>query len=60
MVYYAIELGYYVKEWKKAREILLEKDEKRDFGLVRFYQVMSLLNCIYKIVEKVVIKELSH
>ena len=47
-------------EWKRAQEILLEKGGKRDFGLVRSYQVISLLNCIGKVVEKVVAKELSH
>ncbi len=59
MVYHAIRLGYHPKEWKKARRILLEKVGKRDFGLVRSYRVISLLNCVSKVVEKVVAKELS-
>ncbi len=60
MVYHAIQLGYHPMEWKRARGILLEKGGKRDFGLVRSYRVISLLNCIGKVVEKVVAKELSH
>ena len=60
MVYHAIRLGYHPKEWKKARGILLEKRGKRDFGLVRSYQVISLLNCIGKVVEKVVAEKLSY
>ena len=59
MVYHAIRLGYHPTEWKKARGILLEKGGKRDFGLVRSYQVISLLNCIGKVIEKVVAKQLS-
>ena len=59
MVYYAIRLGYHPTEWKKARGILLEKGGKRDFRLIRSYQVISLLNCIGKVIEKVVAKQLS-
>lgn len=59
MVYHAIRLGYHPTEWTKARGILLEKAGKRDFGLVRSYRVISLLNCMGKVVEKVVAQELS-
>ncbi len=59
MVYHAIRLGYHPPEWKRARGILLEKGGKRNFGLVSSYQVISLLNCIGKIVEKVIAIELS-
>lgn len=45
---------------KKARGILLEKGGKRDFGLLRSYRVIRLLNCMGKIVEKVVAEQLSH
>ena len=46
-------------QWKRARGILLKKGGKRDFGLVPSYCVICLLNCIGKVVEKVVAKELS-
>ena len=59
MVYHAIRLGYHPREWKRARGILLEKGGKRDFRLVRSYRVISLLNCMGKVVEKVVAKKLS-
>ncbi len=59
MVYHAIRLGYHPTQWKRARGIHLEKGGKRDFGMVRSYRVISLLNCIGKVVEKVVAKELS-
>lgn len=60
MVHHAIRLGYHPKEWKKARGMLFENRGKRDFGLVRSYQVISLLNCMGKVVEKVVAEQLSH
>ncbi len=59
LVYHAIRLGYHPTEWKKARGILLQKGGKRDFGVVRSYRVINLLNCMGKVVEQVVAKELS-
>ncbi len=54
MIQQAIKLGYQPKSWKNARGILLEKGGRRDFNLVKSYRVISLLNCLGKVVEKVV------
>ena len=59
MVQQAIRLGYQPKRWKRARGILLEKGGRRDFSLVKSYRVISLLNCLGKVVEKVVAGLLS-
>ena len=59
MIYHTVRLGYHAKEWIKTRGILLEKEEKQDFGLVRSYWVISLLNCIGKVVEKLMAREFS-
>ena len=59
LVQHSIRLGYHPKEWKKARGVLLEKAGKRDFSLVRSYRVISLLNCMGKVIEKVVAVQLS-
>lgn len=59
MVYHALRLGYHPTEWKKARGILPQKGGKRDFDLVSSYRVISLLNCMGKVVEKFVAQELS-
>lgn len=59
MVQQAIRLGYQPKRWKRARGILLEKEGRRDFSLVKSYRVISLLNCLGKVVEKVVAGLLS-
>lgn len=53
-------MGYYPIECKRACSILLKKGGKWDFRLVKSYKVINWLNCIDKVVEKVVIKELSH
>lgn len=52
-------MGYYPKEWKRARGILLEKGGKRDLILVKSYRVISLLNCMGKVLEKVIAEQLS-
>ena len=59
LVQQSIRLVYHPKEWKKARRVLLGKAGKRDFGLVRSYRVISLLNCMGKVIEKVVAEQLS-
>lgn len=51
LVQHSIRLGYHPKEWKKAQGVLLEKAGKRDFGLIISYRVISLLNCMGKVIE---------
>ena len=59
IVQQVIRLGYHPQEWKRACGILLEKRRKRDLTLVKSYRVISLLNCMGKLVEKVVAEQLS-
>ena len=54
MIYHTIWLDYHLVEWKKAWKILLEKMGKKNFRLVKSYQVISLFNCINKVIEKVI------
>lgn len=54
-----MRLGHHPEKWKKARGVLLEKERKRDFTLVKSYRVISLLNCMGKILEKVIAEQLS-
>ena len=44
---------------EKSSRNTSSKGGKRDFGLVRSYRVIGLLNCMGKVVEKVVAKKLS-
>jgi Reverse transcriptase (RNA-dependent DNA polymerase) len=41
------------KAWKKAKEILLQKLNKSDYSIAKSYRVISLLNCLGKVAEKV-------
>ena len=59
MVQQSARLGYQPKRWKRARGVLLEKVGKRDWSLVKSHRVISLLNCLGKVVEKVVAGLLS-
>lgn len=59
LVQQTIYLGYYLKEQKKSHGILLKKDRKRDPGLIQLYQIIILLNCFGKIVERVVAQQLA-
>lgn len=58
MIEKAIQLKYHPKAWKRAWEILLKKGRKQDFDLVRAYQVISLLNYMIKVLEKIIREQL--
>lgn len=59
MIQQAIRLRYHPKEWKRVRDILLKKVGKRDLTLVKSYRIISLLNCMDKVLEKVIAEQLS-
>lgn len=59
IVYQSIRLGYLLKRQKKVCGILLRKVGKRDQSLLKSYRVISLLNCLGKVVEKIVAELLS-
>lgn len=54
-----IWLDYYPRKWKQAYGILLEKEGNRDLTLVISYKIINLLNFIVKLVEKVIVEQLS-
>lgn len=55
----ALRLQYHPKNWRYARGVLIEKPNKRDRSLVKSYRVISLLNCLGKVIEKLVADQLS-
>ncbi len=55
----ALRLQYHPKNWRNARGVLIEKPNKRDCTLTKFYRVISLLNYLGKVVEKLVAEQLS-
>ncbi|KAJ5453717.1 uncharacterized protein N7458_004673 [Penicillium daleae] len=46
-------LGIHPQAWKTAKGVLLRKLDKPDHTLVKAYRVISLLNCLGKVVEKI-------
>ena len=46
------KLGYHPNAWKIAKGILLKKPNKPDYSIAKAYRVISLLNCLGKVVEK--------
>ena len=52
-------LDYYLKKWKKIYKILLEKGGKQDPSLIQLYWVISLFNCLGKIIAKVIVQQLA-
>lgn len=52
-------MGYHPHAWKGAKGILLRKPNKLDYTLAKSYKVISLLNCLGKVTEKVATELLS-
>ena len=53
VVWCHIRLGVHPPTWKTARGIVIPKPGKADYGAAKAYRVISLLNCLGKMVEKV-------
>jgi hypothetical protein len=50
----SIRLGAHSKTWKIAKGVTIPKPGKDDYSKVKSYRVISLLNCLGKVVKKVV------
>jgi hypothetical protein len=46
-------LGIHPRVWKEARGVVIPKPNKPDYGIAKAYRVITLLNCLGKVVEKV-------
>ena len=55
-----IRKGYHPRCWKLAKGVVLKKNgQKRDYTMLKAYRVVSLLNCLGKISEKILAKRLA-
>ena len=54
-----IRLGTHPDRWKTARGVTIPKPGKGNYGLAKSYRVISLLNCLGKMVEEVAAMLLS-
>lgn len=53
-------LGIHPRAWKTAKGIILRKPNKTYYTLVKAYRVISLLNCLGKVTEKVAAEPISN
>lgn len=54
-----LNIGYHPKPWRVGTGIILRKPNKPDYSAPKAYRVISLLNCLGKLMEKVLAKRLS-
>jgi hypothetical protein len=52
--------GYHPKVWKQATGFILKKPKKPDYSKPKAYRVISLLNCLGKVSERILAQRLSY
>ena len=55
-----INTGYHPKPWKQAVGYILKKPNKPDYSAPKAYRVISLLNCLGKVSERILAQRLSY
>ena len=54
-----LQNGYHPKPWRKAIAIALRKPNKPDYSNPRAYRLITLLECLAKVLERIVAKRLT-
>ena len=54
-----LRAGYHPKSWRKAIAIALRKPNKPDYSNPRAYRLITLLECLAKVLERIVAKRLT-
>jgi ribonuclease HI len=49
----SFRLGIHPRVWKEAKGVVIPKPNKPNYGVAKAYRVITLLNCLGKVVEKV-------
>ena len=52
--------GYHPKCWRKAIGVVIPKPKKDDYSNPKSYRVIALLNCLGKVLEKIIATRLSY
>jgi hypothetical protein len=55
-----LHLGHHLTEWKTANIAVVPKPGKEDYSLPKSYRPVALLECIGKLLEKVIARRLTH
>jgi ribonuclease HI len=54
------DAGYHPKCWREATGAIIPKVNKPDYGIPKAYRIVALLNCLGKILEKMMATRLSY
>ena len=55
-----LDIGYHPKCWRQATGAVLKKPAKPDYLVLKAYRVISLLNCLGKISERILAQRLAY
>jgi hypothetical protein len=55
-----LEVGYHPKSWRKVIAVTLRKPRKPDYSNPRAYRLITLLECLGKILENIVARRLTY
>jgi hypothetical protein len=55
-----IENDYHPKIWREGTGIILKKPDKSNYSISKAYRIITLLNCLGKIAEKIIAVRLSY
>ena len=55
-----LDIGYHPKCWKQATGAILKKPAKPDYSAPKAYRVISLLNCLGKVSERILAQRLGY
>ncbi len=55
-----IENDYHSKIWREDTKIILKKSNKLNYSILKTYRIITLLNCLDKVAEKIIAVQLSY
>lgn len=55
-----LDVGYHPRCWKQATGVILKKPSKPDYSQPKAYRVISLLNCLGKVSERILARRLGY
>jgi len=55
-----IENNYHLKIWREDTKIILKKSNKLNYSISKTYKIITLLNCLDKVAEKIIAVQLSY
>ena len=55
-----IENDYHSKIWREGTKIILKKSDKLNYSISKTYKIITLLNCLGKVAEKIIAVRLSY